>query len=166
MFSTTFQDVIAKDIEAIYDIEIQKINTGDIIKRGRYYQSQIDTAELLHSADYETLKDTYIIFICAFDLFGLDQYIYNFEYYDKKLEPGYGDGTKKIIVNTKGHKGDITEDLKAFIDYLNSPEYIQKEFVNDLIKQLDDAVWEYSIDEEWRVVHMKYEADAADLLRR
>ena len=33
-------------------------------------------------------------------------------------------------------------------------------------KQLDEAVWEYSKDEEWRVVHMKYEADAADLLRR
>ena len=33
-------------------------------------------------------------------------------------------------------------------------------------KQLDEAVWEYSKDEEWRVVHMKYEADVADLLRR
>ena len=33
-------------------------------------------------------------------------------------------------------------------------------------KQLDEAVWEYSKDEEWRVVHMKYEADTADLLRR
>ena len=159
-------DVIAKDTGAIYDIEMQKINTGDIIKRSRYYQSQIDTAELLHSMDYEKLKNTYIIFICNFDPFNLDQYLYSFEYYDKKLELSYGDGAKKILVNTKGHKGEITEDLKAFIDYINSPEYVQKEFVNDLIKQLDEAVWEYSKDEEWRVVHMKYEADVADLLRR
>ena len=159
-------DVIAKDTGAIYDIEMQKINTGDIIKRSRYYQSQLDTAELLHSMDYEKLKNTYIIFICNFDPFDLDQYLYSFEYYDKKLDLSYGDGAKKILVNTKGHKGEISEDLKAFIDYINSPEYVQKEFVNDLIKQLDEAVWEYSKDEEWRVVHMKYEADAADLLRR
>ena len=159
-------DVIAKDTGAIYDIEMQKINTGDIIKRSRYYQSQLDTAELLHSMDYEKLKNTYIIFICNFDPFNLDQYLYSFEYYDKKLELSYGDGAKKILVNTKGHRGEISEDLKAFIDYINSPEYVQKEFVNDLIKQLDEAVWEYSKDEEWRVVHMKYEADTADLLRR
>ncbi len=158
-------DVIAKDSGTIYDIEMQKVNRGDIIKRSRYYQSQIDTAELIHSADYEKLKNTYIIFICTFDLFGLDKYIYSFEYYDKKNDLSYGDGAKKIVVNTKGHKGKISNDLKAFIDYINSPEYAQKEFVNDFIRQLDEAVLKYSQDDEWRVVHMKYEADAADLIR-
>ena len=65
-------DIVARDNGAIYDIEMQKLNRGDIIKRSRYYQSQIDVAEFLKGKNYKKLKDSYIIFICMFDLFGLD----------------------------------------------------------------------------------------------
>lgn len=133
-------DVIAKDSGAIYDIEMQKINDDDIMKRCRFYQGQIDTAQLLRGDEYHRLKNIYIIFICTFDLFGLDQYIYRFENYDKQLELSSDDGAKRIIINTNGHKGDITEDLKAFIDYVNSPECAKNEHANGFIKQLDNAV--------------------------
>ena len=156
-------DVIARDTGAIYDIEMQKLNRGDIIKRSRYYQSQIDAEVLSKSDDYRKLKDSYIIFICMFDLFGLDEYIYRFENYDEKLKLKYGDGAKKIIINAKGHKGDISDDLKAFIEYLNTKEY-NKELANSFIKQLDDTVWKNSKNIEWRATHMKYEADVVDLL--
>ena len=156
-------DVIAKDTGAVYDIEMQKLNNGDIIKRSRYYQSQIDAEVLSKSDDYRKLKDSYIIFICMFDIFKLDQYIYRFENYDEKLKLKYGDGAKKIIINAKGHKGDISDDLKAFIDYLNNRKY-DKETANGFIKQLDDAVLENSKNIEWRAIHMKYEADVVDWL--
>ena len=157
-------DIVARDNGAIYDIEMQKLNRGDIIKRSRYYQSQIDVAEFLKGKNYKKLKDSYIIFICMFDLFGLDEYIYQFENYDESLKLKYGDGAKKIIINAKGHKGNITEDLKAFINYLNTPEYADKEFANDFIKQLDDAVLENFKNDKWRTMRMKYEADVVDWL--
>ena len=65
---------------------MQKANNGDIIKRSRYYQSQIDASEFLKGYSYRDLKNSYIIFICMFDLFGKDQYIYRFENYDKELD--------------------------------------------------------------------------------
>lgn len=157
-------DVIAKDTGTIYDIEMQKANDDDIMKRSRYYQSQIDTSQFLRGMDYRKLKNTYIIFICMFDLFGLDQYIYRFENYDKDLGLSSGDGAKKIIINATGHKGNISDDLKAFINYINSPKCDENIFANDFIKQLDDAVWKNSNNEKWRLLHMKYEADAMYLI--
>lgn len=143
---------------------MQKANDDDIMKRSRYYQSQIDTSQFLKGMDYCKLKNTYIIFICMFDLFGLDQYIYKFENYDKDLGLSSGDGAKKIIINATGHKGNISDDLKAFINYINSPKCDENIFANDFIKQLDDAVWKNSNNENWRLLHMKYEADAMYLI--
>ncbi len=157
-------DVMAKDSGAVYDIEMQKINRGDIRKRSRYYQSQIDVVEFLKSKSYREMNDSYVIFICMFDLFGLDQYIYRFENYDKSLGLRYGDGARTIIINANGHKGDASDDLKAFISYLNNPEYADKVPVNDFVKQLDKSVLENSKDKEWRKMHMKYEADIIDWL--
>ncbi len=157
-------DIIARDSGTVYDIEMQKINRGDIIKRSRYYQSQVDVVEFQKSKNYRELKDSYVIFICMFDLFGLDQYIYRFANYDENLKLRYSDGAKKIIINAKGHKGDVSDDLKAFIDYLNNPEHADKETVNDFIKQLDNAVLENSKDKEWKEMRMKYEADVIDWL--
>ncbi len=157
-------DVIAKDSGTIYDIEMQKINRGDIIKRSRYYQSQIDVVEFQKSKNYREIKDSYVIFICMFDLFGLDQYIYRFENYDESLKLRYSDGAKKIVINAKGHKGGVSDDLKAFISYLNNPEHVDKELANDFIKQLDRAVLENSENKEWKEMRMKYEADIIDWL--
>ena len=48
-------------------------------KRARYYRSQMDMDLLLAGESYENLPDTYVIFICDFDLFGAGRYRYTFE---------------------------------------------------------------------------------------
>ena len=152
-------DVIAKDTGAIYDIEMQTVDDDDIPRRMRYYQSQIDVSELKKGEQYKTLKESYIIFICKFDIFGRDEYIYRFENYDaEKLLP-LGDGTKKIVINSTGTKGSISDDLKAFISYIDKPREIRKSRQTELVADIDTQVVKTNEDSKWRNMFMKYEID-------
>ena len=83
-----------------------------------------------------SLRKSYVLFLCNYDPFGQKRYIYTFE--NRCLEDltlTLGDETVKIIVNTKGSTGEISEELKELIDYLD------KGLVGGAYtKQLDDAV--------------------------
>ena len=152
-------DVIAKDTGATYDIEMQTVDDDDIPRRMRYYQSQIDVSELKRGEQYKTLKESYIIFICKFDIFGRDEYIYRFENYDaEKLLP-LGDGTKKIVINSTGTKGNISDELKAFISYIDKPGEVRKSRQTELVADIDTQVVKTNEDSKWRNMFMKYEID-------
>ena len=74
-------DVLAKEKENLrrFNVEMQaKLETG-LVKRSRYYHSQIDMDALLAGQKYENLPDTYVIFICDFDPFGKKKYRYRYE---------------------------------------------------------------------------------------
>ena len=58
---------------------MQIANTNELPKRTRYYQSIIDLQLLDKGKHYKKLKQSYIIFICPFDLFGKGRHIYTFE---------------------------------------------------------------------------------------
>lgn len=68
---------------------------------------------------YNQLKPSYVIFICTFDFYGLDQAIYSFENYDMRNSLPYGDNSYKIIVNTTCSEESTPPELKAFFDYIN-----------------------------------------------
>ena len=53
-----------------YDIEMQVLNTLELQRRSRYYAGMIDQAELSQGKHYSSLVDSYVVFICPFDLFG------------------------------------------------------------------------------------------------
>ena len=64
-------DVYAEDSnEVVYSIEMQVLNRGNLERRSRYYQSLIDLQLLDRGMDYRKLNQSYVIFICPFDLFG------------------------------------------------------------------------------------------------
>ena len=157
-------DVVAKNTGAVYDIEMQKVRMGDIPRRARYYQSQIDVSELDKGIEYGELKDSYVIFICGFDLFDMGEYVYRFENYDIEKRLPLDDGTKKIVINTKGTKGDISTELREFITYIDKPQEIGKSLTTDLVKQLEMKVIDKNKDRNWREDVMRMEADRADLI--
>ena len=73
-------DVYVKDDEGVvYDIEMQIINTRELPKRSRYYQSMIDLQLIDKGQHYKNLNRSYIIFICQFDLYEKGRHIYTFE---------------------------------------------------------------------------------------
>lgn len=131
-------DVYVKDEnETIYNIEIQNLNSDSIPKRGRYYQGLIDLDLIEKGCYYKELNKSIVIFICSFDLYSLNQYIYSFTYKcDQIKDLEYGDETTKIIINTYGTEGDASEDFKDFLKCING-EFTSTDFSDKLKLEID-----------------------------
>ena len=140
-------DVYFEDEEnVIYDIEMQASKKYNLRKRSRYYQGMIDLNILGKSKDYETLKDSYIIFICTFDEFGDERHLYSFENVCmENPEIKLDDGAHKIFLCAGGDKDDCSEKMKDFLDYIAS-----KKISGELSKRLQDEVEKSRRHEEWR----------------
>ena len=98
-------DVVSMDLQkTVYHTERQKKDTGNLKKRSRYYQAQMDVSLLEPgSVNFNLLNDSCFILIAPFDLFGRGLYRYTFEGVcrecpDLRLE----DGAVKIFINTQG----------------------------------------------------------------
>ena len=115
-------DVFAVDKEdKIYNTEMQQKKRNDLAKRSRYYQSMIDTSLLEPGIpSYNLLKDSYIIMITPFDLFGYGRYQYTFETGCRE-EPGciLEDGAVRIFLNTRGtNPEEVPQELVDLLHYL------------------------------------------------
>lgn len=111
---------VEDDKNTVYNIEMQTSSNENIPKRSRYYQGMIDLNILDKGGDYSELKKSFVIFVCTFDLFGKGRHIYTFEnrcIQDTSLP--LGDGTTKIILNTKGTADDVSSDMKALLNYID-----------------------------------------------
>ena len=114
-------DLYVKDEDGrIFNVEVQTTKNKNLPKRMRYYQSVIDVDILTPGEDYIDLTSSYVIFICNYDPYKDNRYIYTFEnrcVQDTDL--AFGDQTLKVIVNTKGTVGNVTEDLREVLLYLD-----------------------------------------------
>jgi len=65
-------DVISMDYEdTVYNAEVQKKNTGNLVKRSRFYQALVDGSLLAPGEiDFNRMLSAYLIMIAPFDLFG------------------------------------------------------------------------------------------------
>ena len=115
-------DVLFEDGESWNDIEMQVLKQSYLPLRGRYYHAAMDINQLHAGADYPELRPTYVIFICTFDYYGMEEPIYFFEKYDVKKSLPDGDGTFTIILNTTCPKEKVPEPLRDFFGYLSSQE--------------------------------------------
>ena len=144
-------DVYVKDNkDVVYNIEMQVLDTGNLPKRSRYYQSMIDLQLIDKGQTYDKLNQSYIIFICPFDLFGKGRHKYTFRPICKEdtsilLE----DGTERIFLNALGELDDISQDLKAFLDYVAG-----KKASRHFGDRLEQEVKEARRNREWRHEYM------------
>ena len=152
-------DIYVEDEEeTVYNLEMQAENTDNIPKRSRYYQSVIDINILEKGQEYDRLKESIIIFICTFDLFGMGEYMYTF-YNTCEQVPGLklGDKTMKIFLNAGGTKGNISGELKKFLKYVDSgkPE-------GGLSEDIDAGVLRVRENKEWRREYMSLYVELRD----
>ena len=141
---------IKDDKEIVYDIEMQVSDTKELPKRSRYYQSVIDLQFIDKGQHYNDLNQCYIIFICLFDAFGRGRHIYTFENICKEdNQISMGDEAVKIFLNANGTQDDVSEDLKAFLDYVagRKPE-------DSYVEKLEKAVSKAKRNREWRREYM------------
>ena len=113
---------VETDDGVIIDIEIQTTDGADgwLPKRTRYYQAMIDLDVLDKGRDYIELKKSYVIFICTFDPFDLEEKVYTFSNQCHECEDlELGDETTKIFLNAKGTKGKVDKDIENFLAYVD-----------------------------------------------
>lgn len=152
-------DVLFKDDNAWYDIEMQVAYTKNLPKRSRYYHGCIDTQTLGKGMDYSVLKKSYVIFICIFDPFNQDSPMYFFEKYDKENDLPLNDESYTIMLNTESAKLDIPEELKSVFDYINTGEVNPND---PLLVSIHSRVEELQDDEEVLTIITLEEQHALD----
>ena len=133
-----FDAVVQDDQNRYYDIEMQVENTGDLGERTRYYQVQIDNETLMKGQTYRKLKETFVIFLCAFDPFGYGMRRYQFHFYEDNI-PDLRLNTQShvLFINSKGTKGEISNDLAGIIDVMNQKPNQANPLANKLMKEID-----------------------------
>ena len=147
-------DVYVKDDKnTVYNIEMQAIDTKELPKRARYYQSMIDLQLIDRGTDYQELNQCYVIFICQTDIFNKGRHKYTFRNLcveDTSTE--LSDQTCKVFLNAGGTIDDISPKLKAVLDYVAG-----KLSDDPYVKELDAAVAEAKHNREWRREYMTLE---------
>lgn len=137
-------DVYAKDaLNRRFNVEMQVLREPSPGKRSRYYHSQIDMELLLKGMAYEHLPDTYVIFICDYDPFGLGKYRYVFHNICVEDESAQlKDGSWTIFLNTHGTNDDeISEELLNVLKFVKATlEESQQDFNDTYIKQLQQSI--------------------------
>ena len=97
-------DVYVKDgTGRCFDIEIQTSKVTKLAKRARYYQGLMDVDNIQSGGNYESLKESYVIFLCMGDAFGYNLPVYTFRYIaleDKAIEMGDGTVNERFLLFT------------------------------------------------------------------
>ena len=115
-------DVVGMDRDKkLYYTEMQGKNTGNLRKRSRYYQAQLDVSLLEPgNRDFNLLNDSCFILIAPFDIFGRGLCRYTFEGTCRECpDLKLGDGAVRIFINTKGrNREDFSEEFLDFMEYV------------------------------------------------
>ena len=131
-------DVYVKDDEEkSYDIEVQVAHEKNIAKRARYYGSMIDNDLLYVGDDYSELSESFIIFICPFDILGKGEYKYVFRTACLETGDALDDGLTKIFINTKAKDKCENKELREFLSYMEDKSIILE---SDYMKKIDEEL--------------------------
>ncbi len=153
-------DVVGSDaMGKIYHTEMQKNNTGNLIKRSRYYQSQIDVSLLEPgSVDFNQLNDTCMILIAPFDIFGRGLYRYTFRGVCEECPDLWlPDGAVRIFINTQGtNREEFSQEFLDFMEYItNSTDKVAEKSNSPTIMEIHAGVQQIRLSEKMGVKYMQ-----------
>ena len=144
------------DGSTMYDVEMQVESNRNLARRSRFYQNTIDSQALEKSSDYIKLLDSYVIFICPFNI--LPKYGYHLYHFRPRADEDSSiileDGTSRIFVCANGKKDDVSDEMKAFLNYLGG-----KLAQSKLTSQIDEAVKIARRNSKWRSEYMLSKVD-------
>ena len=138
-------DVISMDQDKkLYYTEMQGKDTGNLKKRSRYYQAQLDVSLLEPGTkDFNLLNDCCLILIAPFDIFGKGLYRYTFEGACRECpDLKINDGAMRVFINTKGKNAqDFSQEFLDFMDYLSkTTDAIANKTSSEKIKKIHQRV--------------------------
>ena len=95
-------DILAEDeIGKIYDIEVQRSNTGADAKRARYNSSLLDANITEQGDTYKKLAETYVIFITESDVFKAGKAVYHIDRVIRETKKIFEDEAHILYVNSQ-----------------------------------------------------------------
>jgi hypothetical protein len=110
-------DIYAVDSEGkIYDIEVQRADSGAIPQRARFHSAMVDTRMLKEKQKFKEIEDSYIIFITQNDVLGEGFPLYHVERVVTENNKFFEDGSHIIYVNG-AYKNDDTPIGKLVHDF-------------------------------------------------
>ena len=149
-------DVYVKDgTGRCFDIEIQTANFTNLSKRARYYQGLMDVDNAQAGADYDVLKESYVIFLCLGDPFKKGLPVYTFSYRakeDNSLQ--MNDGTTNIFFNAKEYDKMKSETLRSFFRFL-----CRQPPSSDFTDKLSALIERVKTNPQWRHRYMTWEQE-------
>ena len=153
-------DVVSMDtVGTVYYTEMQKKNTGNLIRRSRYYQGQLDVSLMEPgSVDFNLLNDTCLILITPFDLFGRGLYRYTFNGVCEECpDLRINDGAIRVFINTKGtNRSAFTQEFLDFMEYLTDTSDERAASAESVrIRELHRTVQKIRSSEEMGVKYMQ-----------
>jgi len=147
-------DAYAETPEKAAEIEMQTVKEAFIGKRTRFYQCNIDLDHFEQGMPYSQLKRSFIIMVCTYDPFGLDEPVYYFQNFDVNLGLNLNDEAYKIVLNTACTPEKVPEGLRALYEYVRDPS---KGDGSELVKSIDARVKKFNgRDWRWRQMTLEY----------
>ena len=130
---------------------MQATDTHELPQRSRYYHAMLALSQIGRGAPYRSLRDSYVIFICGFDLFGLGRRVYSFQ---SRCEDDpdlcLDDGVRTIFLAatspTEPQEGPRVNEL---LDYISS-----RKVTGELSSRLNEAVEHVLDNRKWRLEFM------------
>jgi predicted transposase/invertase (TIGR01784 family) len=107
------------------NVEVQRSDNDDHLKRARFNASSITVKDSVVSEKFESVKDVIIIYISQFDFLGKGLCTYHIDKVIRETGDIIDDGLSEIFVNTAiDDKSDIAELMKCFLQpKVNNPKF-------------------------------------------
>lgn len=122
-------DVFGRDSEGrLYDMEIQRDDSGADPHRARYHSAAIDIEFLDKASDFASLPDAYVIFITERDIFGGGKALYRIDRMNRDMDTPFSDGEHIIYVNGAYYRAGDTSDIAKLMHDFRCSDYNDMNF--------------------------------------
>lgn len=149
-------DVYLKDDKGtVFNVEVQTERKDSLPRRVRFYQSGIDRGELPKGADYASLSESYIIFVCDFDYFCIGKAVGERISFFKDTEVPYEDGSHVFFLNSRYTEANASKPILEFLDIVRTND-LEKSYVTSLGQKAKARMREVRSDETLEVSYMTY----------
>lgn len=139
----------------VFNVEIQAERRDDLPRRVRFYQSGIDRGELPKGADYASLSESYIIFICNFDYFHIGKAVGERVSLLKDTDVPYEDGSHVFFLNSRYTEANASKPILEFLDIIRTND-VERPYETSLGQQARKRIREVRSDRELEVSYMTY----------
>lgn len=157
-------DVFAVDADGNeYDVEVQARHKEDEWMRARHYQALMDATRLRRGDPVGSLRRCVVIFVCDFDPFAREGFApgqRGWRVYDCAttcLQTGavVPDGRRAVYLNARGTRGEVSDDLDAFLRFVAGERVDGNGLVGDIESRIDELM----VDPAWLEDYMTFEEE-------